>query len=125
VGERDRDSVEHTEEIDIERVDERHLVVSLHRQDACVAADHVEVAELGQRGVDNGAELIALAHVGLPRDDATVERLDGRDGLGKVCVRTLRVVDGLDLCTESIAMMSAPSSARRSRGCGPAPVRHR
>ena len=69
MGQRDRDGVHHAEQVDVGGVDEMHrveLLAERHRQDARVGHDDVELAEVGDAGLQRVAQLVALADVGDP-----------------------------------------------------------
>ena len=74
---RDGHGVHHAAEVDVHGVDERLRAVRLlDRQDAGVGAHDVEPSERLDAVVDRGAQLIALAHVGLGGDDLLAGALD-------------------------------------------------
>ena len=68
-----------------------------HRRDAGVGEHDVDAAEEGDSVVERRLQRCAVAHVGLHGVDASVERLDLRDGLGKLLRRGQRIGDRVDL----------------------------
>ncbi len=60
-----------------------------------LAHHDVELAELGDALVDDPLERGRVAHVGLPRDDPPVQRLDLLDRLGQVRLGRHAVADRL------------------------------
>jgi hypothetical protein len=97
VGEGDSHGVHHATEVHVHRVDECLRRLVLQRQDAGVGAHDVEPAERADPFLHCGAELIALAHIGLLGEDLLTRRLHLGHRVGHVLVRSQRIANGVDL----------------------------
>ena len=75
MGNRHRDGVHDTDQVDVRRVDELHRVGLSHghRQDAGIGDDDVDPAEISNPRLDCVAQFMALANVGDPRNDTSAE----------------------------------------------------
>ena len=103
MGQRDRDGVHHAQQVDVGGVDEMHrveLLAERHRQDARVGDHDVELAEVGDTGLERVAQLVALADVGDPGDDAAAEFLDRPLDVGEVIGGGKRVRVGVDVAAD-------------------------
>ena len=103
MGQRDRDGVHHAQQVDVGGVDEMHrveLLAERHRQDARVGDHDVEPAEVGDAGLQRVAQLVALADVGDPGDDAAAEFLDRPLDVGEVIGCGKRVRVGVDVAAD-------------------------
>ena len=100
MGQGDGDRVHDAEEVDVGGVDEVHrieLFSECHRQNARVGHDDVELAEIGDAGLERVAQLVSLADVGDPGEHAAAEFLDRPLDLGQVVGRCQRVRVGVDV----------------------------
>jgi hypothetical protein len=100
VLEGDGNGIEHTDEVDVDRINEGRGLMVLDREDAGVTHNDVEVAQLCDAGGDCVAQFAALAHIGLASDEAAIHRLDEGDHLGELFGRALRVGDRVHLTAE-------------------------
>jgi hypothetical protein len=97
---RDRglDGVEHAGQVHVDHVLPRAVnLVQRHGRDAGVGQDDVHRAEFGHACLERRLELRLVPHVGLPREDPAVQRLDLLDGLGQVLRSGHGVGNRLDL----------------------------
>ena len=95
------DEVHDTDEVHVDRVDERlRRKAGGHRADACIGDHDVELAELGDAPIDRRGQRRTVADVGDLGERALALLLDQPGGLVEILGPRERVLVGLDVLAD-------------------------
>ncbi len=98
---RDLDGVDGADQVGVDAVGPGlHRWLAFHGGDTGLGHDDVDLAELGQAGVERLLELAGLADIGLRGDDAAARLLDEARGLFEILRCGQRIADGVEVLAQ-------------------------